>query len=224
MYDTKQRQHWETFFGTPPSDWAEWTHQAEELLLRATGVSPTGNQGRGTTLKLSRQRISRPQAGAQAVGTNMHMSRLRLRVAQHDRLLLLEQRRSTLAEVHHLRHILHRNGYPTQADRDLLERWLQAVPKRRQKGWLDWVAQQLGRSGGKLYKWAQRRKAEDNLTTLSPAPPGACPDPASGTVRSLRRMVQIMAGWSAMGQLLRRLPPAHPRRRCSPGPQGHENR
>ena len=158
------------FFGAPPDTWDQWTHQAEEKLLQATGTDATGNQGRGAALKLARQRISRPQAGSQAVGTNLYMHRLRLRIAQHDRLLTFESRSSSLAEVSHLRHILLRAGYPTQKERDLLGRWLQAIPKRRQKGWLDWAAQQLARSGAELCKWAQRHKPEDHLTTLSPAP------------------------------------------------------
>ena len=144
--DPNNRKHWESFFGAPPSDWVQWTHQAEAKLLQATGLDPKGNQGRGTTLKLSRQRISRPQAGPQAVGTNIHMSRMRLRIAQHDRLLTLERRCSPLAEVAHLRYILLRTGYPTQEERPtgaLAAGHPQTPPKRlarlgRPTAWPQW--------------------------------------------------------------------------------------
>ena len=134
LQDPAQRCHREAYFGTPPSEWDHWARQAEALLLSAVGVDPKGNQGRGTALKLSRQRISRPQAGGQAIGLNIHVSRLRLRVAQRDRLLVLVQRHSNVPEVVHLRRKLRTSGYPTQEDRALLDRWLQAISKRRQKG------------------------------------------------------------------------------------------
>ena len=80
----EQTVHWEGFFGPPPDSWIGWTQQAEAKLLEATETDPKGNQGRGTLLKVCRQRISRPQAGPHGLGVNVTMQRLRLRIAQFD--------------------------------------------------------------------------------------------------------------------------------------------
>ena len=118
--DPQSREPWEHFFGDPPSTWDHWTRQAEDTVLLATDTEARGNRGRGAIITIARQRISRPQVGPTSVGINLHMHRLRLRIAQHDRLLTLESRGATHTEAQHLRRILLTTGYPTQQDRDLL--------------------------------------------------------------------------------------------------------
>ena len=171
--------------------------------MEATGTPETGNLGRGTTLKVARQRISRPHAGPQGVGTNVTMQRLRLRIAQHDRLRTLEGRGSSLPEVNHLRRHLTLHGWPTDAERHLLDRWLHVLTLQRTKSWQHWVNQQLGRSGGKLYKWSQRAAAEDQLTTLTPAPPpGANTSPYLSLGRGHRCVDGPLAGRATLATYL----------------------
>ena len=166
------KSHWEQVFGPPPPTWEQRTRKAERKLLQATQSESTGNQVRGALRRLARQRRSRPQAGITAVGVNSSMHRLRLRIAQHARLLTLEARSASHHGVHRLRCLLTRQGYPTQEDRTFLDRWLQALVEQHQRAW---AAKQLGRSGGKIYTWAPRATAEDNLTTRQPAPQGRGP-------------------------------------------------
>ena len=183
--DTKDALH--RRFGAPPPAWEEWTRQAEAMLLQVTGTDPKGNRGRGTAPRTVPQTIGRPQVGHTGVAGSRALIRLRLRVLRYDRLALLDTRGDTL-EARHLRLLLAGTQPPTATERTILQRWQDATDRRRRRDWHNWVSAQLARSGGKLYQWAQRLGAADDLTSLQPAPEGH-----QQTLRS--RLSDARASW-----------------------------
>ena len=168
--DTKAPLH--SLFGPPPSEWQSWTSQAELELLRHTGTDPKGNRGRGQRPRTAPQRVGRAQVGTTGSAGPRALIRLRLRVLRFDRLRLLEGHGPS-AEAHKLRLLLGDTTAPTEQERALLDKWHHAADIRRRREWKTWVDTQLQRSGGRLYQWAQRLGAIDDLTTLSPGPDGA---------------------------------------------------
>ena len=73
----------------PPTDWEEWTAQAESLLCRATDTEPPAHPSRGAAPAYVRQKLSRPQTSKSAIGGNKAIAALRLTQARLNRLNLL---------------------------------------------------------------------------------------------------------------------------------------
>ena len=120
------------------------------------------------------------------------MANLRLNCLRADRLALLTTRGIRNHETFRLRALLWR-CMPSPTQRKVLRNWVEATVKKRHAAWRHWVDSQLARSGGKLYRWAQRQGADEQGTTLRPTPPGQ--DQSIDA-----RLEQALAGWTALWQ------------------------
>lgn len=63
---------------------------AEKGLLQALGFEQRGNAYHGGPVRYKRQTVSICQDGKLGVGTNLHSRRLRLSIAQQDRVWALQ--------------------------------------------------------------------------------------------------------------------------------------
>lgn len=148
----------------------------------------TFTQGGG--VKYSPQRITYTQDGKFGVGTNRAMQNARLKAARQGRYQLLKQAGSSTHEQEDLWWPLGGTG-PDAVQRRVLDNWLEAARKRRNRDWATRKQAQHKKSGGDIYSWAVRSKADDGYTSMKAAPAGAIHTIAS-------RLQKAVDAWGAL--------------------------
>ena len=64
---------------------------------------------------------------------------------------------------------MERQGKLTQKEKEQIAKWAAEAECRRKQAWKSWADEQIARGGGKLYRWAQRREAGEQLAGLEAA-------------------------------------------------------
>lgn len=92
---------------------------------------------------------------------------LRTKIARQDKYWSLVSARGAEREREALYNKLGGDVEPDWDQRDRMERWLAAAQTRRRRAWAGWLRCRRQRSSGRIFKWAQRHRAEGygGLTT-----------------------------------------------------------
>lgn len=113
------------------------------------------------------QRLPRPQAGTDGMGSNARIALLSRREARRVRLAALEAAgEGDRNEACALRAKLGEAIAATDFEREELRGWRASAEAVRGAKWREYIAAQMQRSGGELHKWAQRKYREPGLTGL----------------------------------------------------------
>ena len=95
------------------------------------------------------------------------MLRLRRREGQEHRLeAIIAAGKGKGEEARNLKEKVERQGRLTEEDRKRIAKWTGQAEKARKKAWNQWVEGQLHKGGGKLFRWAQRKEAGEQLAGL----------------------------------------------------------
>ena len=144
--------------------------KAEQWLRKHTNDKSKGNAGRGKEPVFRKQTLSRPQVGPLAYRGSVTLQRLRKREGQESRLqILIEAGKGKEAEARSLRAKVERQGKLIQKEKEQLAKWAAEAERRRKQAWKSWADELIARGGGKLYRWAQRREAGEQLAGLEAA-------------------------------------------------------
>ena len=101
------------------------------------------------------------------MGANVTMQRLRKREGQENRLESLKAAgKEKGIEARNLRVKVERQGRLTQKEKEQITSWAAQADQRRKKAWKTWANEQMAKGGGKLYRWAQRKEAGEQLAGL----------------------------------------------------------
>ena len=157
----------------PPTNWTTWTRNAKVWLREQNPTQARGNRGRGRGPVFRKQTSSRPQFGDGAYGANARIKRLRLKEERAERLEQLTTKGlQDTFEGRRLRQKLQEQPPVTAAEQEELDQWTRLSEARRKKRWTGWANEHIFRGGGKLYRWAQRTTAHDQLTNLTASQQG----------------------------------------------------
>lgn len=138
----------------PLDKWGRWTCEPEALLLRAGGSEPTPGVWRGGQAVLEQQRVSRPQAGGNRMGSNTQIVLSRRRKARRARLRSLEVWGCVAGfEMCGLRRKLRASRSPRNRRLPSYETGLFAWRTARARSGA------MARSGGRRFNRAQRKAA-----------------------------------------------------------------
>ena len=178
--------------GPIPDVWETWSREAEQWLRKHTNDKSKGNTGRGREPVFKKQTLSRPQVGAIAYGGNVTLQRLRKREGQENRLRMLEEDgKGKGAEARNLRVKIARQGNLTQREKEQIAKWAADAEHRRKKAWKTWADEQITKGGGKLYRWAQRRQPNEQLTGLER-------DTGDGDKTIAKRLEEARTAWAGL--------------------------